>query len=205
MKSILYILFFLPVLTFSQNSKWDYVGNIAFDEKSDRKDFILCNENRVFQYFNDSKGFQYRGEKIAIEEEFQKKYNSENVKKENAWVRIRFVVNCDEESDRFRILTANYDYEPIEFNKNITSQLLEINRSLNVWIPKVIIGKKIDYYQSLENFEKQSKVYDFAENIYFRGKVSKIRNKDYLDLKAKALANYDEGKTMLEGYTHHFN
>jgi tetratricopeptide (TPR) repeat protein len=61
------------------------------------------------------------------------------------------------------------------------------------------------YDKALENFERQSKVYDFAENIYFRGKVSKIRNKDYLDLKTKALANYDEGKTMLEGYTHHFN
>ena len=75
-----------------------------------------------------------------------------------------------------------------------------------------------DYYQlgvtyfelgkhdkALENFEKQSKLYDFAENIYFKSKVSKIRNKDYLDLKNLALKTYDEGKTMLEGYTHHFN
>ena len=59
--------------------------------------------------------------------------------------------------------------------------------------------------KALENFEKQSKVYDFAENIYFKSKVSKIRNKDYLDLKNLALKTYDEGKTMLEGYTHHFN
>ncbi|MNK18175.1 Tetratricopeptide repeat protein [compost metagenome] len=61
------------------------------------------------------------------------------------------------------------------------------------------------YDKALENFEKQSKVYDFAENIYFKSKVSKIRNKDYLDLKNLAIKTYDEGKTMLEGYTHHFN
>lgn len=61
------------------------------------------------------------------------------------------------------------------------------------------------YDKALENFEKQSKVYDFAENIYFKSKVSKIRNKDYLDLKNLALKSYDEGKIMLEGYTHHFN
>lgn len=61
------------------------------------------------------------------------------------------------------------------------------------------------YDKALENFEKQSKVYDFAENIYFKSKVSKIRNKDYLDLKSLALKSYDEGKIMLEGYTHHFN
>ncbi len=61
------------------------------------------------------------------------------------------------------------------------------------------------YDKALENFEKQSKEYDFAENIYFKSKVSKIRNKDYLDLKTLALKTYDEGKTMKDGYTHHFN
>lgn len=61
------------------------------------------------------------------------------------------------------------------------------------------------YDKALENFEKQSKENDFAENIYFKSKVSKIRNKDYLDLKRLALKTYDEGKTMNDGYTHHFN
>ncbi|MCI3937470.1 hypothetical protein MQX03_09665 [Chryseobacterium aahli] len=61
------------------------------------------------------------------------------------------------------------------------------------------------YDKALENFEKQSKQYDFAENIYFKSKVAKIRNKDYLDLKKMALKSYDEGKTMKDGYTHHFN
>ncbi|ANF50849.1 hypothetical protein A0O34_10110 [Chryseobacterium glaciei] len=61
------------------------------------------------------------------------------------------------------------------------------------------------YDKALENFERQSKENDFAENIYFKSKVSKIRNKDYLDLKRLALKTYDEGKTMEDGYTHHFN
>ncbi|MCY0969724.1 hypothetical protein [Chryseobacterium wangxinyae] len=43
------------------------------------------------------------------------------------------------------------------------------------------------YYKILKNFEKQSKQNDFAENIYFKSKVAKIRNKDYLDLKKIAL------------------
>ena len=61
------------------------------------------------------------------------------------------------------------------------------------------------YDKALENFEKQSKYSDFAENIYFKGRISKIRNKDYLDLKTLALKSYDEGKNMKDGYTHHFN
>jgi tetratricopeptide (TPR) repeat protein len=46
------------------------------------------------------------------------------------------------------------------------------------------------YDKALENFEKQSKEYGFAENTYFKSKVSKIRNKDYLDLKMLALQTY---------------
>lgn len=61
------------------------------------------------------------------------------------------------------------------------------------------------YDKALENFERESKAYDFAENTYFKSKVSKIRNKDYLDLKKLALKAYDEGKTMEDAYTHHFN
>ena len=158
MIKILYILFLLPTLIFSQNTKWDYVGNINFDEKTDRKDFILCDENHVYQYFNDSKGFLYDGEKLAIEEEFQKKYNQTIVKKENSWVRIRFIVNCFGRTDRFRILTANYNYEPIEIDKNITSQLLEITKNLSGWIPKKIKEQKIDYYQYLTFKIKDGKI-----------------------------------------------
>ncbi|AYN00971.1 hypothetical protein [Chryseobacterium sp. 3008163] len=44
---------------------------------------------------------------------------------------------------------------------------------------------KEKHYKILKNFEKQSKQNDFAENIYFKSKVAKIRNKDDLDLKNK--------------------
>jgi glycine betaine/choline ABC-type transport system substrate-binding protein len=37
------------------------------------------------------------------------------------------------------------------------------------------------YDKILENFEKNSKEYGFAEMEYFKSKVSKIRNKDYLE------------------------
>lgn len=39
----------------------------------------------------------------------------------------------------------------------------------------------LEYDKTLQNFEKQNKVLDFAEKIDFRNKVSKTRNKDYLN------------------------
>ena len=158
MKKLLAIILFSPSFFLAQKDTWDYIGNISFDEKTDRKDFILCDENHVYQYFNDSEGYLYDGEKLAIEEEFQKKYNQTIVKKENAWVRIRFIVNCFGRTDRFRLLTANYNYEPIEIDKNITSQLLEITKNLSGWIPKKIKEQKIDYYQYLTFKFKDGKI-----------------------------------------------
>ncbi len=88
------------------------------------------------------------------------------------------------------------------------SQLAKTDHNLGVYdhyqlgVTYFELGK---YDKALENFEKQSKHNDFAENIYFKSKVAKIRNKDYLDLKELALKSYDEGKNMRDVYTHHFN
>lgn len=90
----------------------------------------------------------------------------------------------------------------------IEDQLSKKNHSIGLFdyyqlgVTYFELGK---YDKALENFEKQSKQYDFAENIYYKSKVSKIRNKDYLNLKMLALKSYDEGKTMRDAYTHHFN
>lgn len=55
------------------------------------------------------------------------------------------------------------------YNKKSESDFSSKERHLNILI----------------NFEKQNKQNDFAENIQFKSKVAKIRNKDDLDLKNK--------------------
>ena len=62
-----------------------------------------------------------------------------------------------------------------------------------------------NYDKAAENFEKQSGKVDFAENIYYKSKIAKIRSKDYLTLKTLALKTYDGGNYMKDPYTHHFN
>jgi hypothetical protein len=145
---IFYLFLFFPILFFSQ-TRGEYIGDIKFDEKTDNKNFELCNPNYIFQYFNDSGGVEYKGEKLAIEEEFKQKYNSEIVKKESGLVRIRFVVNCKGETDRFRILGGDENYQEKKFDSSITNQLLTITKALNGWIPKKYHNKQIDYYQYL--------------------------------------------------------
>lgn len=59
-----------------------------------------------------------------------------------------------------------------------------IKKSQNYSYPKIVIAfsEKEKHYQDLINFLRGSKGNIFAEDLYFKSKVSKIRNKDYLDV-----------------------
>lgn len=110
-----------------------HIGDIEFDEKLDDPDFKLCNEQKAYQYFNIGQGLLFKGEQIALEKEFLEKYNSDIAKKESGFLRIRFIVNCKGETGRFRILGADENYKENEFDKSITSQLLQITKELKNW------------------------------------------------------------------------
>lgn len=52
-----------------------WVGDLFFDANVDDEGFQLCFEDHnVFQYFNLSQGMQYKGEKTAIKNAFEKNY-----------------------------------------------------------------------------------------------------------------------------------
>lgn len=128
-----------------------HIGDIEFDPKLDNPDFKLCNEEKIYQYFNIGQSILYNGEKIALEKEFFEKYKPEIAKSESGLVRIRFIVNCKGETGRFRILGADENYKEKEFDKSITSQLLQITKELNNWGRLFDQEKQEgwDYYQYL--------------------------------------------------------
>jgi hypothetical protein len=149
------ILLALIISTYSygQESYPKHTGDIDFDEKIDKSDFKLCYPDYIYQYFNTSKGVEYTGEKIALEKEVREKYLPADLKGESGLIRIRFIVNCKGETDRFRLISMDTDYHPKTFDKSITDQLMEISKNLKGWEPKLYEndGKEytIDYYQYL--------------------------------------------------------
>ena len=76
------------------------VGDIEFDEKLDDKNFKLCNTSQL-QYFNLNE-LQYEGEKLAIIENFEQ-LNLETDAKSNGYITIRFIINCEGKTNRFRV------------------------------------------------------------------------------------------------------
>jgi hypothetical protein len=161
MKKLLIPLIFLSISSFCQEkeatiSKYPAsTGDIDFDSNLDKKDFQLCGKGDCCQYFNDEKGLIYEGEKKAIENEFKEKYRPENVKKETGSIRIRFLVNCKGETDRFRVIGMDNNFQEKVFDKSITEQLVTISKGLKGWKTKNFYFYKkneklpYDYYQYL--------------------------------------------------------
>lgn len=126
-----------------------WVGDIAFDPKTDKKDFHLCTPEDIKQYHNFAFGFLYKGEKIALEQEIRSQYKAENVAAQSGWLRIRFIVNCKGETDRFRIIGMDENRKPVTFDKSISDQLLRITKSLQGWLILPDHDAPNDYYMYL--------------------------------------------------------
>jgi hypothetical protein len=125
------------------------VGDIAFDEKADDPNFKICHEDNVFQYYNFSKGFQYKGEKAKVNEHFQNGFKGKEKNGETGFLTIRFIVNCEGKTGRFRVQGMDINYNSKEFSKELVDDLLTLTKKMDGWIVGEIEGVKADYYQYL--------------------------------------------------------
>ena len=161
---ILFTLLLIPLVSFCQQTKSskslypDSVGDIAFNKATDNENFELCYEKHIFQYFNNSGGLEYDGDKLAIENEFAQKFKSVLLENENGLIRIRFVVNCEGKTGMFRVQQMDENYKEKVFDKKFINQLLDFTKSLDGWIPQEYLGIKINYYQYLTFKIKDGKV-----------------------------------------------
>jgi hypothetical protein len=129
-------------------SRW--VGDIEQNDKIDELDFKVCNgDNKIFQYFNLSKGPVYKGEKSTILNTFNSKFRPLTNKEQNGLIRIRFIVNCEGKTGRFRVLQSNYNYQKFEFDKRIVTQLVDITKGIKNWEIQYRNELPIDYYMYL--------------------------------------------------------
>lgn len=133
-----------------QNPKYlRWVGDSEFNPEIDVSDFRLCNsEKLVKQYFHSNQGLQYKGEKTALRNRFEQTYVPIETD-QSGWIRIRFIVNCNGETGRYRVIGSDVDYQEQIFDERITDQLLEITESLDGWGIQSKRGKPQDYYQYL--------------------------------------------------------
>lgn len=125
------------------------IGDLAKDTIIDDAKFTLCHQEKfATQYyaFEDKPYIDEKSELLAI---YHNKYDASTVKKESGLIRIRFIINCKGETGRFRIISSDYNYKEITFDRNITKQLLNITKNLKGWQVFERKGKPRDYYYYL--------------------------------------------------------
>lgn len=147
----LFLLLFMDNKLSAQNLENKYpnnVGDIEFDSKLDNPDFKICHPELSYQYYNFNKGFQYKGEKYEILE-LWKKHRINSILEESGYITIRFIVNCEGKTGRFRIQQMSQDYKELKFNENFVAHILEFVKRLDGWLIGNYRGENVDYYQYL--------------------------------------------------------
>ncbi|MEM7103376.1 MAG: hypothetical protein AAF502_09625 [Bacteroidota bacterium] len=128
------------------------VGEIPFDPIKDDRNFKLCNENQIKQYYarnTPDNPAGYKGEKIALITHFANECKLPKMKGQDGYLTFRFIVNCEGEMGRYRVDEMDLDYQPKQFNKQIVFTLHAAIKKLDGWIPVNYKGKDYDFYQYL--------------------------------------------------------
>ena len=124
-----------------------WIGDSSFNPETDSAEFQVCHgDDNILQYFNLSEGPQYLNEKPALERIYKSSFQPLSGENQNGMIRIRFVVNCEGKAGRYRILQSNFEYEEIEFDERIISQLLDITKSITAWQIFYKDETPVDYY-----------------------------------------------------------
>jgi hypothetical protein len=144
------ILLFGSLSLFGQETTYpSQVGDIQFDPAIDDIGFKVCNTENVIQYYNMGQGLQFNGEKKKILEHFYSHYKAGLFKGETGYITIRFIVNCEGSTGRYRVEEMDMNYQPKKFSKALRDTLLDLTKQLSGWTIAVYETQVFDYYQYL--------------------------------------------------------
>ncbi|WP_424002131.1 hypothetical protein [Maribacter sp. IgM3_T14_3] len=128
------------------------VGDITFDASIDNSEFVVCDEERIVQYY--SAGTYYEGGEKAIKTELRELITQLNFEK-SGMITFRFVVNCTNQTGRFRVKMVNTGLKETSFNSSNIIQIQESIKNLNNWQAGKWNNKALDTYYIL-NFKIQN-------------------------------------------------
>lgn len=132
-----------------QNTEYlRHVGDIPFDSKVDDQNFKPCHEDMAFVHYNFGNSDLYEGEKPAIVRTFMN-INLPKIEGSSGYITVRFMVNCEGKTGRFRVEQLDFSYKEKKFNAAIVNAILSATKSLNGWIPATYKDKVYDYYKYL--------------------------------------------------------
>ncbi|WP_157681154.1 hypothetical protein [Maribacter dokdonensis] len=135
--------------TKTEKKYFNDLGEIPFDEKLDDINFKVCHEDITFPFNYGGVGLIYEGEKKKLVKTFSENYQSSELKNQNGFITIRFIINCEGKTGRFRVVEMDFNLKPKKFDETISTQILNITKNLSGWKRYEYKGKAYDYQQYL--------------------------------------------------------
>lgn len=122
------------------------VGEIPFDDQKD--DFAFKLSDSLILFFEPV----IDGEKPTIIKHFKEHYSEKGFEEENGYLTIRFFVNKNGKTGKFRSEEMDFNYKKIQMNDRLCTQILKLTRELKGWQALQINSVMLGYYTYL-NFK----------------------------------------------------
>ena len=156
--NILLIISFFILLTISTIlyiSLTVEIGDIPKNKYFDNSNFRT--RGHVYQYYQS--GAKYEGEREALRESLLvKNINFKSL--QNGWITIRFIVNYEGDTDRFRFFCIDKNYNEAILNKSDEENILRQIRLLKNWKIGRIDNKVVDSYSQITFKIEDGKITD---------------------------------------------
>lgn len=153
---ILFVILYLIILSCSetknQKEYFNDLGEIPFDGQLDDRNFKVCHEDLTIPFNYGGFGLVYEGEKKKLVETIRDKFNYPETKGQTGFITVRFIINCEGQTGRFRVIEMDLNLKAKKFDSNISNQILNITKDLDGW-------------KSLERWEK---VWDVQQYLTFK-------------------------------------
>ena len=142
MRSSIYFLSFLFILACSREpaastayeipSRNHDLSYIPYDADLDNPDYIVCDSTRIGSGRN---RLQYPGGNKQLREVIQDQYQYQSAYAAyNGYIMIRFLVNCEGTSGRYRVEALNLDFSRAEAPPGLVNHTKEIIKNLDAWV-----------------------------------------------------------------------
>ena len=164
--SFLLLILMIRLKTFSQNTVPQHLnvkektGWILFDKSLDNSNFKVCDELNIEEYYQVNPSY---GEGMPSIRKYisAHKQSLEALCEKDGYVIVRFVINCQGQTDRYRtkFMALNYTDENT-LNAELQKKIIQLTRDMGNWTPGKYDGKTYDCYQHLKFLFKNSQLVD---------------------------------------------
>lgn len=110
----------------------EFIGEIDADDRLDDPRFKLCDSTMLVQ---SRLALSYEGGLAQLEEKGKKALgNRENYKKYSGYVMVRFIINCQKETGRFRFQTLDEQFLVQDCPQELKQQVQQFIEGLDKWV-----------------------------------------------------------------------